>query len=383
MRIILMSNSIWCSTGYGVQAKYLLPRFEALGHKCAQFAFYGLQGAMIQLGDMPIYPCGIDLYGNDVVQEHAKHFKADIVISLVDAWVLRNWGQKGFRWCPWIPIDHHPAPPAVLKALDGAYRVITYAQFGQDTLREAGIESTLIPLGVDIKVFAPGDKKEAKRRMGFPEDCFLAGMVAANKGYPARKSFPEVLWAFASFWRRHPEAKLYLHTTELPVHGGIDFDGLLHALGIPEDGVVYFCDQYHNILGFPTEYMAMAYNAMDVLLSPSMSEGFGLPILEAQSCGVPVITTNFSSMPELTWAGWMVQGQRFYTPMNSWVMIPYIDDIEECLELAWDSKGDPDLAQRAREGAMPYDWGALVEHKWRPFLEQIEEEIRGHAKGQG
>jgi len=219
--------------------------------------------------------------------------------------------------------------------------------------------------------------------MGFPEDCFLCGMVAANKGYPARKSFPEVLWAFASFWRRHPEARLYLHTTELPVHGGIDLDALLHALGIPEDGVVYFCDQYHNILGFPTEYMAMAYNAMDVLLSPSMSEGFGLPILEAEACGVPVITTNISSMPELTWAGWQVPGQPFWTPMNSWVRLPSIDEIEECLELAWDSKGDPDLAQRAREGALPYDWGTLVENKWRPFLEQIEGEIKGDAKGQG
>ena len=40
-----------------------------------------------------------------------------------------------------------------------------------------------------------------------------------------------------------------------------------------------------------------------VLLYPSLYEGFGLPILEAQSFGVPVITSNISSMPEIAGDG--------------------------------------------------------------------------------
>ncbi len=42
-----------------------------------------------------------------------------------------------------------------------------------------------------------------------------------------------------------------------------------------------------------------AYKASDVLLYPSLYEGFGLPILEAMSCGTPVITSNCTSMPEV------------------------------------------------------------------------------------
>ncbi len=42
-----------------------------------------------------------------------------------------------------------------------------------------------------------------------------------------------------------------------------------------------------------------AYCAADLLLYPSLYEGFGLPILEAMSCGTPVITSNCSSMPEV------------------------------------------------------------------------------------
>lgn len=49
----------------------------------------------------------------------------------------------------------------------------------------------------------------------------------------------------------------------------------------------------------PDEEMPMLYNAAKVLMYPSFYEGFGLPILEAMSCGVPVITSNISAMPEV------------------------------------------------------------------------------------
>jgi glycosyltransferase involved in cell wall biosynthesis len=42
------------------------------------------------------------------------------------------------------------------------------------------------------------------------------------------------------------------------------------------------------------------YNAADVLLSPSLYEGFGLTVLEAMACGTPAIAANVSSLPEVT-----------------------------------------------------------------------------------
>ena len=41
------------------------------------------------------------------------------------------------------------------------------------------------------------------------------------------------------------------------------------------------------------------YNAADLLVSPSLFEGFGMTLLEAMACGTPVITSNVSSMPEV------------------------------------------------------------------------------------
>lgn len=47
------------------------------------------------------------------------------------------------------------------------------------------------------------------------------------------------------------------------------------------------------------EELPLLYSAAEVLLYPSFYEGFGLPILEAFACGLPVITSNVSSMPEV------------------------------------------------------------------------------------
>ena len=47
------------------------------------------------------------------------------------------------------------------------------------------------------------------------------------------------------------------------------------------------------------EELPLLYNSAKVLLYPSLYEGFGLPILEAMKCGLPVITSKNSSMPEV------------------------------------------------------------------------------------
>ena len=64
--------------------------------------------------------------------------------------------------------------------------------------------------------------------------------------------------------------------------------------------------QEHNLesdifdLGNPdTARLVQIYNAADVLLAPSLYEGFGLTIVESMACGTPVITSNVSSLPEV------------------------------------------------------------------------------------
>lgn len=57
----------------------------------------------------------------------------------------------------------------------------------------------------------------------------------------------------------------------------------------------------------PEDDLPLLYNAADAFVYPSLFEGFGLPVLEAMSCGTPVITSNVSSLPEIAGdAAWYV-----------------------------------------------------------------------------
>lgn len=56
------------------------------------------------------------------------------------------------------------------------------------------------------------------------------------------------------------------------------------------------------------EDLPLLYNCADLFVYPSLYEGFGLPPLEAMACGVPVVTSNTSSLPEVVGnAGIMVE----------------------------------------------------------------------------
>ncbi len=49
----------------------------------------------------------------------------------------------------------------------------------------------------------------------------------------------------------------------------------------------------------PVSDLPYLYNGCEVFVYPSLYEGFGSPVLEAMSCGVPVVTSNISSLPEV------------------------------------------------------------------------------------
>jgi glycosyltransferase involved in cell wall biosynthesis len=63
----------------------------------------------------------------------------------------------------------------------------------------------------------------------------------------------------------------------------------------------YNLHKHVRFLGFlPDETLSAVYRLASVFVFPSLYEGFGLPPLEAMACGTPVITSNVSSLPEVT-----------------------------------------------------------------------------------
>ncbi len=386
MRILMGCNAIWANTGYGTQARSLLPRLRDRGHTVANFAWYGLQGGMMILDGITIYPMGRDVWGNDVAGPYCRHFKADLFLSLMDVWVCAEDLAARCHptsWAAWAPVDHEPIPPQVADRWRRSDYPVSYSLSGLQAAREAGISNVqYIPHGLETGTFRPGDKREARDRLKLPQEAFICAMVAANKGYPARKCFAENLQAFARFHTAHPEAVIYLHTLKGQGHGGIDLERLCAALGLED--CVYYVDQLANHLGLPGTYVADVYRAADVLIGASAGEGFGLPIMEAQACGCPVVTTNWTAMRELTVNGIATQpAQRNWTPLNSWAAVVSVDAVYDALEqiYAWPTD---ERKQRAEQGIAAmraqFDWDTCVDRYWMPFLARVEAD---RAEGMG
>lgn len=378
-KALFFANAPWATTGYGIQGKHLVPRLQKLGHELAYFAFYGLQGGVIVYDGVPIYPVGDDPWGRDILPAHMGHFGADVLITLVDIWV-RDFGasakKEGWRWLPWLPVDHEPVPPIVVEKLEHAHVVLPYSRFGERELKHAGMTNVqYVPHGVS-EVYKPMDKTTARRKMKLPEDAFIIGMVAANKSMPSRKAFSEQIAAFARFKANHPEAMLYLHTRMDRGHGGADIGGLIDHYGLGD--AVRHTNQYGYAIGLSEQQMAVMYNSFDLLTSVSYAEGFGIPIIEAQACGVPVVTGNWTSMPELTFAGIAVEnGFPMWTPLNSYVFIPYPDAILDAYEQMYTRLNHADTAaelrQTAIEGVKPFSWDRIVEDYWKPVMAALDE----------
>lgn len=381
MKLLWMSNAPFTKTGYGAQTARFVPKLAGLGHQMGIFAFYGLEGGQLAWGNIPIYPKLYDPWGMDVVRGHAFHFRSDAVITLMDAWVVDLQVMDGLNWVPYYPVDHDPIPEPIAQKVRNSILPIAYSQFGQAVSQEAGIQARYVPHAFDPAIHKRMDKREARQMLGWPQDRFIAGMVAANKGYPSRKAFPQSLRAFAKFRQKRSDALLYLHTTtgEHGELGGINLKKEAQQLGIAP--AILFPDQYLYQAGhLSDEYLALVYNAMDVLLAASMGEGFGVPILEAQACGTPVITGDWTSMSELTFLGrdWMLDREDstpFPTPLGTDQFLPHIDPMVERLLFAYDILAGGDIdALRADLvlASQPYAIEYVVAKYWKPVLEELE-----------
>lgn len=79
----------------------------------------------------------------------------------------------------------------------------------------------------------------------------------------------------------------------------LDYDKKLVEETLKELGKEQFIENFIFPGYIPSDEMPLLYNCSTLFLYPSLRESFGLPILEAMACGVPVITSNTSSMPEV------------------------------------------------------------------------------------
>jgi glycosyltransferase involved in cell wall biosynthesis len=384
--VSLYSNSPGQPTGYGQQAEYLVERLKRAGCDVAAMSNYGLEGnngkINTKYGQIEHYARGLEAYSTDVLPIHHAHFKGkykgqkDLLITLYDVWVLKNKALDALPIAAWVPLDHTTMPPMVKKFLEkDNVTPIAMAPHGVRQMQELGIECEYVPHGIDTKIFKPTrtiEGQNVRKFMGVTDDQFVVGMVSANKanGVIHRKAYAENFLAFALFHKTHPNSVLYVHADPLPLQGGFNLLDLAGSVGIPKDAIL-FPNSIDYRYGFSQHNLAALYTGMDVMLSVSYGEGFGIPTVEAQACGTRVIGSSWAATADLVADdGWLVEGQPFWDEgQKAWYNIPLIPSIVNALNLAYEAPREK--SRVAIDFAANFDVEHVWENHWVPVLEKL------------
>jgi len=360
MRIGWISAACYATTGYGKQSKEIIMGLIERGYEIYNIG--GIGGETVWGGkinypakiheengkkiidlEIPVLPTMGHLGGRDVAEHYIKRYGLDLIISLWDCFAIDYTGNLPIPAINYIPIDA-PFTRQMYKYVQNAYKVVAYSKFGYQELLKWFPPTKIhwIPHGINCNVFKPiSEKEKAKFRQTLtptpvPEDAFLMVDVAANVG--ERKQLPLLMYALRKFFKRHRDAYIYL----------------------------------------------FLYASADVFVSTTIGEGFGIPTMEAQACGTPVIITNCSTSPELVGGhGWLVDTvpEDVYVFIPVWIPtlqvypVPNMRSLLECLEDAYNHPEKVEEYGRiSREFSLNYDWSRVIP-RWDQMLKEVEEEL--------
>lgn len=209
---------------------------------------------------------------------------APVVATLHDAIALSNLEGLRYRWKRLRAV-------AFKQTARWATQIITVSEHSKrEIVRWFGTPEdkiTVTPLGVDEKWHAAIPSEglvRVKAKYGLPERFFLfVGTLQPRKNVrriiDAHKSLP-------------PQLRREVPLIIAGRHGWM-CDAEVAELQNCQDGTMRWI-QY-----VPSEDLLPIFKQATALVWPSLNEGFGLPVLEAFAAGLPVVTSNTTSLPEV------------------------------------------------------------------------------------
>jgi len=156
----------------------------------------------------------------------------------------------------------------------------------------------VVPPGVDLSRFSPGNRTAARERLGVPADALLALFVGRLQ--PLKR--PDlVIEAVARLASARPDMRPRLLAV---ICGGASGAGGYSPTDLADLAVrLHVADLVRFVS--PTEHSDLAdwYRSADVTLVPSHSESFGLVAVESQACATPVIAAAVGGLPTAVESG--------------------------------------------------------------------------------
>lgn len=328
---------------------------------------------------------------------------SDFFVSLQDIFMYEP-GPFACLSAVWMPLHFVPVEHPTVLALADFDMQLPISGWGSlllQPLQNANLDAirhiSVLPHGRDIEIFSPKGKsaesvKETRERWNWPHDAFVVLMIASNSEESGRKAFDAQLQGFVRFVRANPDKNVWLHIHSEVVRA-YDLGRLLETFGEFADRAS-FTDVFdgrvrthrdaivrgshvsisssHDLMNVSEKDLVKMYHAADVLLAATCSEGCGVPILEAQLCGTPVVTTRATAMWEETMFGISVPPKQWIARMdfNSGWMLPDSEGIGKALTdiLQWTEEDRktklesvlPKLQAEFGNATVVRDWSRIV-----------------------
>ena len=148
-----------------------------------------------------------------------------------------------------------------------------------------GQQVTTIPNAIDTRVFRPMDKKEARRKMGLPEQGNII-LFVSQRVTDERKGISYLIEAVKHLVADDPSLQ---ENTSIAILGG-HAEEVAHQLCLPVHALGYVNDE---------QTIVSVYNAADVFVTPSLEDNLPNTIMESLACGVPCVGFAVGGIPEM------------------------------------------------------------------------------------
>ncbi|HID08521.1 MAG TPA: glycosyltransferase, partial [Armatimonadetes bacterium] len=311
-----------------------------------------------------------------------KHLDIDVVVTLhafhrisYMADVVR---EMGIPWIAYQPFEFQIDEADIAQWLDALQvaHITAPSQTVLEWLRPYLTRYTncmhFIPHAINLKMWTPftvSERKKLRSSAGL-QNHFVVGRCDRNLRH---KNYGALLEAFAKFAEGKDDVVLLIHAD--PDDEGGNFMEWASELGIADKLIATMPELLSRGRreGFDKTELATLYNLMDVYASPTMGEGFGMTILEAMACGIPITVTDYGAMRELAFGCGIlirIKCMEHWERPKGWGAIVDVDALAEALELLYAS---PQLREHYARCAMrkagQYDisevskqWDALLRH---------------------
>jgi glycosyltransferase involved in cell wall biosynthesis len=352
-RILMVTEASFLSTGYSVYSFEILKRLHATNkYEIAELGcfataedpkqrhlpwkFYGNLPNGKNQEEMDLYRKNpINSFGAWRFEEACLDFRPDIVFTITDWWMHSYMETSPFRPFYYLAImptvDSEPLNPQWVSTYTNADAILAYSDYGVEELKKRGVTTlgTASP-GTDFSIYKPVNDKAGHKIAFLPPRAYAGGslIVGTVMRNQKRKLFPDLIQAFRQFLNEAPpdiarRSLLYLHTSypdwfEIPAllleheishrtlftYACRSCKSYFPSLFQDARGFCRKCGKFsaflpNTHLGITREELANIYNLFDVYVQYATNEGFGIPLVEAGACGVPLFAIDYSAMSSI------------------------------------------------------------------------------------